>query len=75
MPFELVLKIVALEGFIDLSRLLALTIVVLVDAGIIGGSIDGTAGTAGTEGTAGLVGLLVFFVLTAPFLLIFLIFG
>lgn len=70
MPFELVLKIVALEGFIDLSRLLALTIVVLVDAGI-GGSIDGTAGTAGTEG---LVGLLVFFVLTAPFLLIFLIF-
>lgn len=68
--FEPVLKIVAFEGFIDLSRLRALTIFDPVDAG----GTEGTAGitTAGDALTAGLVGLLglraIFFGLGAYFL-------
>jgi hypothetical protein len=54
---------VALDGFICLSRLLARTIVVPVDAGIVGGR----------EGIAGIA--LAFLVFVVTFLLIFLTLG
>ncbi len=69
--FDPVLKIVALEGFIDLSMLRALTILEPVEAGGTAGMTTGAA-TAGDDLTAGLVGLFglraIFFGLGAVFL-------